>query len=173
RWCGCGRGVGGGAGGAGAGAGGGGAGVGAGARPGAGGAAVRDRVAPGAGDAPVGAGGGPEWVRSPRGGGVRFPSVPPPVGTGTALVARVADAVRRVGVFLAEQRKDPAAPHPYHYLAAEEALLLGHPLHQDPKSREGLSDAEAEQYSPDLRGSFPLHWLAVAPSLLATDPAWT
>ncbi|AZM59669.1 MULTISPECIES: IucA/IucC family protein [unclassified Streptomyces] len=150
-----------------------GAGVGAGARPGAGGAAVRDRVAPGAGDAPVGAGGGPEWVRSPRGGGVRLPSVPPPVGTGTDLVARVADSVRRVAVFLAERRKDPADPHPDLFLAAEQALLLGHPLHPDPKSREGLSDAEAEQYSPELRGSFPLHWLAVAPSLLATDSAWT
>jgi siderophore synthetase component len=28
-------------------------------------------------------------------------------------------------------------------------------------------------YSPELRGSFALHWLAVAPSVLATDSAWT
>ncbi|WP_345588955.1 IucA/IucC family protein [Streptomyces marokkonensis] len=59
------------------------------------------------------------------------------------------------------------------FLAAEQALLLGHPLHPTPKSREGLTEAEARQYSPELRGSFPLHWVAVAPSVLATDSAWT
>ncbi|NUP23492.1 MAG: iron transporter, partial [Streptomyces sp.] len=57
--------------------------------------------------------------------------------------------------------------------SAEQALTLGHPLHPTPKSREGLSEAEARLYSPESRGSFPLHWLAVAPSLLATDSAWT
>ncbi len=59
------------------------------------------------------------------------------------------------------------------FLAAEQALLLGHPLHPTPKSREGLTEAEARRYSPELRGSFPLHWLAVAPSVLVTDSAWT
>ncbi len=76
-------------------------------------------------------------------------------------------------------RRLPARPpHPPRgrtdlFLAAEQALLLGHPLHPTPKSREGLSEAEARRYSPELRGSFPLHWMAVAPSLLATDSAWT
>ena len=59
------------------------------------------------------------------------------------------------------------------FLTAEQALLLGHPLHPTPKSREGLSEAEARLYSPELRGSFPLHWMAVAPSVLAADSAWT
>ncbi|MFG3466911.1 IucA/IucC family protein [Streptomyces sp. NPDC047853] len=59
------------------------------------------------------------------------------------------------------------------FLAAEQALLLGHPLHPTPKSREGLTEAEARRYSPELRGSFPLHWMAVAPSVLAADSAWT
>ncbi|MFI6936381.1 IucA/IucC family protein [Streptomyces sp. NPDC050287] len=93
--------------------------------------------------------------------------------TGAAdLVARVADSVRRTGVFLSERRKHPA-DLPDLFLAAEQALVLGHPLHPTPKSREGLSEAEARLYSPELRGSFPLHWLAVAPSVLATDSAWT
>ncbi|MFE5396692.1 IucA/IucC family protein [Streptomyces sp. NPDC056568] len=59
------------------------------------------------------------------------------------------------------------------FLTAEQALLLGHPLHPTPKSREGLTEAEARRYSPEVRGSFPLHWTAVAPSVLATDSAWT
>nr|WP_093779328.1 IucA/IucC family protein [Streptomyces sp. yr375] len=100
---------------------------------------------------------------------------PAPVnGDGVDLVARVADSVRRTADFIAEHRERPAdGPDLDLFLSSEQALLLGHPLHPTPKSREGLSEAEARLYSPELRGSFPLHWLAVAPSLLATDSAWT
>ncbi|MGW0576168.1 IucA/IucC family protein [Streptomyces sp. NPDC002920] len=91
---------------------------------------------------------------------------------GIDLVARVADSVRRTADFIAERRERPA-DGPDLFLSAEQALLLGHPLHPTPKSREGLSEAEGRLYSPELRGSFSLHWLAVAPSLLATDSAWT
>jgi siderophore synthetase component len=100
-------------------------------------------------------------------------AVPPSaVATGTDLVARVADSVRRTAGFIRERRKHPA-DGPDLFLSAEQALMLGHPLHPTPKSREGLSEAEERLYSPELRGSFPLHWLAVAPSVLATDSAWT
>ncbi|WP_458246042.1 IucA/IucC family protein [Streptomyces sp. MAI_2237] len=91
---------------------------------------------------------------------------------GCDLVARVADSVRRTTAFVRERRDDPA-DGPDLFLAAEQALLLGHPFHPTPKSREGLSEAEAGRYSPESRGRFPLHWLAVAPDLLATDSAWT
>lgn len=90
----------------------------------------------------------------------------------TELVGRVADSVRRVAHFIGERREHPA-DHPDLFLAAEQALLLGHPLHPTPKSREGLSEAEAPFFSPELRGSFRLHRLAVAPCALATDSAWT
>lgn len=90
----------------------------------------------------------------------------------TDLVARVADSVRRTVTFISERRDSPAEG-PDLFLTAEQALMLGHPLHPTPKSREGLSEAEARLYSPELRGAFRLHWLAVAPSLLATDSAWT
>ncbi|WP_407698431.1 IucA/IucC family protein [Streptomyces cyaneochromogenes] len=90
----------------------------------------------------------------------------------TDLVARVADSVRRTVTFISERRDSPAEGADL-FLTAEQALVLGHPLHPTPKSREGLSETEARLYSPELRGSFPLHWLAVAPSLLATDSAWT
>ncbi|WP_225826693.1 IucA/IucC family protein [Streptomyces naphthomycinicus] len=100
------------------------------------------------------------------------PVTTPAPGDGADLVARVADSVRRTAVFLRHRREHPADP-PDHFLSAEQALLLGHPLHPTPKSREGLTEAEADRYAPELRGSFPLHWLAVAPSLLAADSAWT
>ncbi|WP_335933389.1 IucA/IucC family protein [Streptomyces sp. PTD5-9] len=93
---------------------------------------------------------------------------------GADLVARVADSVRRTADFVAERRRAPQAPAEADpFLAAEQSLLLGHPLHPTPKSREGLSDAEVRRYSPELHGSFPLHWMAVDRSVLATDSAWT
>ncbi|WP_282700224.1 IucA/IucC family protein [Streptomyces sp. CC219B] len=101
-----------------------------------------------------------------------------PVNAGPApahradLVARVADSVRRTAVFISERRNRPA-DGPDLFLNAEQALVLGHPLHPAPKSREGISESEAPLYSPELRGSFPLHWIAVAPAVLATDSAWT
>ncbi|MET9679068.1 IucA/IucC family protein [Streptomyces coeruleorubidus] len=93
-------------------------------------------------------------------------------GDGVGLVAGVADSLRRVTSFLFDRREHPV-DGPDLFLAAEQSLVLGHPLHPTPKSREGLSEAEARLYSPELRGSFALHWMAVAPSVLTTDSAWT
>ncbi|MDQ0751732.1 siderophore synthetase component [Streptomyces africanus] len=91
---------------------------------------------------------------------------------GVELVAGVADSLRRVTSFLSD-RREPPVDVPDLFLAAEQSLVLGHPLHPTPKSREGLSEAEARLYSPEVCGSFPLHWMAVSPSVLATDSAWT
>ncbi|MER5766428.1 IucA/IucC family protein [Streptomyces sp. NPDC001985] len=90
------------------------------------------------------------------------------------LVNRVADSVSRTALFLTERRAHPApASGADSFLAAEQSLVLGHPLHPTPKSREGLSETETRLYSPELHGSFPLHWMAVDRSVLATDSAWT
>ncbi|MEV5431876.1 IucA/IucC family protein [Streptomyces sp. NPDC052701] len=96
----------------------------------------------------------------------------PVTGGAVDLVARVADSARRVAAFLGDRRDRPADV-PDLFLAAEQALVLGHPLHPTPKSREGLSEAEARSYSPESRGSFPLHWMAASSSVLAADSAWT
>ena len=95
-----------------------------------------------------------------------------PADDGGDLVGRVADSVRRTALFIRDRREHPADEADL-FLAAEQALVLGHPQHPTPKSREGLSEAETRLYSPELRGSFPLHWMAVAPSVLASDSAWT
>ncbi|MFI5633148.1 IucA/IucC family protein [Streptomyces sp. NPDC051664] len=93
---------------------------------------------------------------------------------GADMVARVADSVRRTAGFIAERRRAPTAPADADlFLTAEQSLLLGHPLHPSPKSREGLSEAESRLYSPELHGSFPLHWMAVDRSVLATESSWT
>ncbi|MGW4160003.1 IucA/IucC family protein [Streptomyces sp. NPDC004788] len=93
---------------------------------------------------------------------------------GTELVGRVADSARRTADFIAARRRDPRPrPDADLFLTAEQSLLLGHPLHPTPKSREGISESEARLYSPELHGSFPLHWMAVDATVLATDSAWT
>ncbi|MGW4039588.1 IucA/IucC family protein [Streptomyces sp. NPDC004778] len=90
------------------------------------------------------------------------------------LVARVADSVRHTAGFIEQRRRSPADPADADlFLTAEQSLLLGHPLHPTPKSREGLSESESRRYSPELQGSFPLHWFAVDRSLAATDSAWS
>jgi siderophore synthetase component len=88
------------------------------------------------------------------------------------LAGRVVDSVRRTATFLAEHRaapRPPAGTSPF--LDSEQALLLGHPLHPTPKSREGLGDAESAAYSPELRGAHRLHWFAVDAGLAAGDSA--
>lgn len=88
------------------------------------------------------------------------------------LIGRVSDSARRVAMFIAERRAAPA-DGPDRFRAAEQALVLGHPLHPTPKSRDGLSEIEARLYSPESRGFFPLNWLAVSLSVLSADSAWT
>ncbi|MGW4672521.1 IucA/IucC family protein [Streptomyces sp. NPDC004324] len=126
--------------------------------------------APGTGTTPM-ADPAPEGAAAPPS---RTGAAPAPVllGDGSDLVGRVADSVRRTALFISDRRERPADT-PDLFLAAEQALLLGHPLHPTPKSREELSEAETPLYSPEVRGAFPLHWMAVAPSLLASDSAWT
>nr|WP_308294641.1 IucA/IucC family protein [Streptomyces sp. JJ66] len=93
---------------------------------------------------------------------------------GTDLVSRVADSVRRTTRFVAARRAAPEPPAGHsRFLAAEQSLVFGHPMHPAPKSREGLSPEEAERYSPELHGTFRLHWFGVDPSVLAADSAWT
>ncbi|MFE6700935.1 IucA/IucC family protein [Streptomyces sp. NPDC057718] len=90
------------------------------------------------------------------------------------LVGRVADSVRHTAGFIEQRRHSPADPAGADlFLTAEQSLLLGHPLHPTPKSREGLSESESRRYSPELHGSFALHWFAVDRSLAATDSAWS
>ncbi|MFI6789551.1 IucA/IucC family protein [Nonomuraea sp. NPDC050383] len=81
--------------------------------------------------------------------------------------ARVLDSARRATAHLAARRAEgPDAPEAAGFLDAEQALLLGHPFHPAPKSREEASTGDLAEYSPELRGSFPLHWFAAAPGVV-------
>ncbi|MFF1797155.1 IucA/IucC family protein, partial [Kitasatospora sp. NPDC058263] len=99
----------------------------------------------------------------------------PDPGQVADLAARVADSVVRTADILAHRRTAaaPGGPEGSQFLAAEQSLLLGHPLHPTPKSRDGLGPAQSAAYSPELHGSFRLHWYAVDRDLLAAGSALT
>ncbi|WP_110945923.1 IucA/IucC family protein [Streptomyces avicenniae] len=93
-----------------------------------------------------------------------------PSGEVADLVERTAESVRRVAVFIAARRAAPAPPPAIDgFLDAEQALTLGHLHHPAPKSRDGISDRDAAAFSPELRGSFRLHWFAADPAVVSHD----
>ncbi|MQS38157.1 IucA/IucC family protein [Streptomyces katsurahamanus] len=93
-----------------------------------------------------------------------------PSGEVADLVERTAESVRRVASFIADRRKHPQPPPGVDgFLDAEQALLLGHLNHPAPKSRDGISDNDAAAFSPELRGSFRLHWFAADASIVSHD----
>ncbi len=57
------------------------------------------------------------------------------------------------------------------FRSSEQALVLGDPLRQAPKSRDEFSEADPRTYSPELRGGLALHWFAAAPSVVSSDSA--
>lgn len=90
----------------------------------------------------------------------------------THLPPRVADSVAHTARFIAARRaarRDPAGTTPF--LGAEQALILGHPLHPVPKDRGRLTESETAAYSPELRGAFQLHWFAADRSIVSSDSA--
>ena len=91
---------------------------------------------------------------------------------GAELAARALQSRERAEVHLRARTGEPAEPVAQSpFLEAEQALLLGHPFHPAPLSRPGASEAELRELSPELRGSFPLHWFAAHPSVAATGAA--
>lgn len=64
-------------------------------------------------------------------------------------------------------RLDPNAEDGF--LAAEQALVFGHPFHPTPKSSAGFSHAHLEHYAPEFGASFPLHYFAASPDLVMED----
>jgi siderophore synthetase component len=86
-----------------------------------------------------------------------------------ALLGRMVESVQNVAGFL-DLRRDEIdrlwSADPLPFIASEQALLLGHPLHPTPKSRGEMSPRERAAYSPETQGAFRLRWLAAAPHVV-------
>ena len=57
------------------------------------------------------------------------------------------------------------------FLAAEQSLAAGHPLHPAAKSRQPMTPEELRRYAPELGAAFPLHWFRADRSIVAEDSA--
>jgi siderophore synthetase component len=86
-----------------------------------------------------------------------------------AFGALVEDSTTKARLFL-ERLPVTGAVDPWHdpnpFLAAEQGVRFGHPFHPAPKASGGFGLDDVERYAPELGASFPLHWLAVDPTLL-------
>ena len=86
--------------------------------------------------------------------------------------ALVGDSAEKTRVFL-ERLPVTGTVDPWHapnpFLAAEQSLRFGHPMHPAAKASVGLGADDLDRYAPELGASFPLHWLAVDPAWLEED----
>ena len=79
------------------------------------------------------------------------------------LLDQIENSVQITRTFLQHR---PQAAGPHRYIASEEGLLWGHPLHPSPKSRQGVSPDALLACSPEVSARFPLFWFRIDPRLL-------
>lgn len=84
---------------------------------------------------------------------------------------RILESARRLQDYVTKRSLEHGEPDLPRWLLAEQDLLTGHPWHPMTKSRDGLADDLDARYSPEARGSFPVHWYAAAPEVAACDGA--
>ncbi|KAA1428204.1 IucA/IucC family protein [Nocardioides antri] len=84
---------------------------------------------------------------------------------------RMVESVRRAEGYAARRALEEDPPNLPGWLLAEQDLLSGHPWHPMTKSRDGLADDLDARFSPEARGTFPLHWYAASPEVAASGGA--
>jgi len=88
------------------------------------------------------------------------------------FLALTGDSVTKTQLFL-ERLPITGTVDPWHapnpFLAAEQSVRFGHPFHPAPKASVGFTTADLDRYAPEAGASFPLHWLAADPELVAED----
>jgi siderophore synthetase component len=87
------------------------------------------------------------------------------------LLQRTRESIGNISLFAGRDRGAvPVLDGPL-FLTGERSLLLGHLQHPAPKSRDNLSAAELEAYSPELGGRFQMHWFQAHRSVVTQDQA--
>ncbi|MYL49924.1 IucA/IucC family siderophore biosynthesis protein [Halobacillus litoralis] len=87
------------------------------------------------------------------------------------LILRVLLSCKKMKDYVAARFKDrhQLMDEDFTFIEAEQSLLFGHLLHPTPKSKQGLTDVEDHQYSPEYKGRFQLHYFSVNPDLIEED----
>jgi len=89
------------------------------------------------------------------------------------LLERVLRSKRNVETFVDARMddEDELYAEQLSFREAEQALVFGHHRHPTPKSRQGIAARDQSTYAPELRGSFPLHYVRADPELVASESA--
>lgn len=89
------------------------------------------------------------------------------------FVRRVENSMHNMELALQARAKDLELLYsaPVSFKAAEQGLMIGHNFHPYPKMREGFDDQDFAVYSPEMGGSFALHWFFVRPEVLHNQTA--
>ena len=74
--------------------------------------------------------------------------------------ARVAQSQKNIEVFLNDLSGsiEQEYKRPLDFIEAESLLILGHSFHPYPKARDGFTQSDFKQYSPEYRNGFSLAW---------------
>jgi siderophore synthetase component len=86
-------------------------------------------------------------------------------------INRILESARRHEVIFQHRQADMADIYQSanSFIDSEQALLVGHALQPDPKSRQPFSRKDFERYSPEMKASFPLHYYLVTPDCIIED----
>ncbi|MFC9598442.1 IucA/IucC family protein [Peribacillus butanolivorans] len=87
------------------------------------------------------------------------------------LMLRVILSSQNIQRYVEARREDfDALQSPdFTYIEAEQSLLFGHLFHPTPKSKQGISDRDEWNYSPELKGEFQLHYFLADSSIVIQD----
>ncbi len=88
---------------------------------------------------------------------------------GERFYARVKASFHSMEEALRVRLQEPpevSSPKSKSFIDFEQDLILGHPFHPTPKSREALSREEAQIFCPEYRNAFGLTWYLVDPEVL-------
>ncbi|WP_257348646.1 IucA/IucC family protein [Pseudalkalibacillus decolorationis] len=93
------------------------------------------------------------------------------VGAEDELILRVILSCRNIKRYIEGRIEDAVSlsDTDFHFIEAEQSLLLGHLLHPTPKSKQGITEIEELIFSPELKGEFQLHYFSADPSLVLED----
>jgi siderophore synthetase component len=89
------------------------------------------------------------------------------------LMLRTILSCRNIQRYLQEREDDAEKLEnsAFTFIEAEQSLLFGHLLHPTPKSKQGMSEEQETLYSPELKGSFQLHFFKADRSIVDQDSA--
>lgn len=58
------------------------------------------------------------------------------------------------------------------FLEAEQSLIFGHTFHPSPKSRQGFPEWRQQDYAPETKGTFKIHYFAAHQSIVYEQSMW-